>query len=100
MTVGGCGIGGICLIRLTDVRPGGVHGVSRHGVGERGPPHRRGVGRDADGRRTGRVELRRGRARFSSVEFDCALLMRDIDHESQQREPICLAEPDGVAAAE
>lgn len=37
--------------------------------------------------------------RFSSVEFDCALLMRDVDHEWRQREPICWPEPDGVEAA-
>jgi len=38
--------------------------------------------------------------RFSAVEFDCALLMRDIDHEWRQREPICWPEPEGVAAAD
>ncbi|SFR92905.1 Uncharacterized conserved protein (COG2071) [Halomicrobium zhouii] len=38
--------------------------------------------------------------RFSGVEFDCALLMRDIDHEWRQREPICWPEPDGIEAAD
>ena len=38
--------------------------------------------------------------RFSSVEFDGALLMRDVDHEWQSREPVCCPEPRRTEAAD
>jgi hypothetical protein len=112
----GAGMVGICLIRLKEVRP--TLCPSWLGISSENAAHRTAVEWEADGTVRGGVFVRRrdtnswlsalggGRlspgfhhhARFSlsprdSIQFDCALLMRGIEHEWHGKSDLCCQEP-------